>query len=237
MPSPPTNPKANRKVDEYLDRTSDSTDQNIEDDQATKPLYSSVAAKNNSFPEPPPSFTDLFRLPLDNKPKTFPPFQVYEPPFFQDLKSLWKVPPIILNGTRIPRPILEPQFHSASYRLHLYPDNIADIDRNLLIKQGTTIVFSDTRNLPSWFRFVVEWCQWVENHMAYLKVVGISVTGERYPYDDPQYPSFILVVPICITHVPIPPSSFHYLNISAYQESLKPSNGGPNSCKICAGST
>ena len=52
--------------------------------------------------------------------------------------------------------------------------------------------------------YLIEYCQWIDNHKAYLKVVGLTAEGERHRFDDPYFPSFILIIPVClIGHLPI----------------------------------
>ena len=72
-----------------------------------------------------------------------------------------------------------------------------------MIAQGSTFVFKG--HTDPYVRHIVEWCQWQDQEHAYLKLVGISASGHFFPYNDPNHPSFILVVPRCQSLIPYPP--------------------------------
>jgi hypothetical protein len=131
-----------------------------------------------------------------------PPFRTYDHPFETNWKQTWNTPPIVLDPEFIPDPILEFAFNRALFRLQLLPLYIQAFHKALIIHQFTTITFKGYESSHS--RFIVEWCQWMDEEYAYLKVVGINSLGIPFSYNDPDYPTFILAVPICFTDVPIP---------------------------------
>jgi hypothetical protein len=130
-------------------------------------------------------------------------FRTYEPPQWENWEEIWSQPPYEINTPHIINPYIEYQFRSTLFRVNVpstyfYLHSLS----TKIIEQGTTIIFKGHNNEHA--RFVVQWCQWIHEHEAYLKVVGVDSTGKTFPYSDPDFPTFILVVPVCRTDVPFP---------------------------------
>ena len=162
------------------------------------------------------------------------PFRTYDPPNLdRKWESIWYAPSLELDMTRKHYP-RDPLFESTIFHLQLSASDTLRAKNNhtFPIRQGTTIAFKGI-NTPH-RRYIVDWCQWVENHKAYLKVVGVDVFGERFRFDHPDFPTFILVVPICIADVPFPFSNTDCIDYSAYDTTYTEWNGKTISCRVCA---
>jgi hypothetical protein len=201
-------------------------------------LYSEVA----KTPEPASFFSILTSasfyeppdLPLDNgRPteslvqyKTYP-----HPSLVKNWKKIWAAPPIVINRLNPCTPAIEDKFQSAMFRLYFSAEDIHCIYRQTPFVQGTTLI--DRQSSPTYARFIVEGCQWVHNHQAYLKVVGITRFRTTLPYDHPVFPSFILVVPVCVSQVPIPDEIAPFIRDEEYSAVYKASEGRPTLCRVC----
>jgi len=132
------------------------------------------------------------------------PFRTYDHSCGMEWTEIWNSKPIEIEYAK---PMIEYSFHSTPFRLRLSSPYLSTFHKNRIIKQGTTITFKgfDSTNA----HHVVEWCHWIDEHEAYLRVVGYGSEGFAYPYWDPDYPSFILVVPVCMIDVPIPLPILH----------------------------
>lgn len=180
-----------------------------------------------SFYEPPD-------LPLHDERLTGPlvQYKVYPHPSFEkNWKKIWAAPPIIISRLRPRTPAIEDKFEAAQFRLYFSADDINHIYQQAPFVQGTTLI--DHQTSPPYARFIVEQCQWVHNHQAYLKVVGISKYGMTFPYDDPVFPSFILVVPVCVCQVPIPDEIAPFIRDEEYSAVYTGSEGRPTLCRVC----
>lgn len=167
-----------------------------------------------------------FRLESKEDPITT---QTYEHPRWTDWSEIWSTPPITLDPN-ILTVTLESKFHSASYRLVLDEKHIHNRNQYASMRQGASIIFKGFDNHDA--RFVVEWTQLVENHKAYIKVVGYNEDGEPFPYTDPDNPSFILEVPVCIAYdVCMPIRIIEKLDSGAYL--YRSDDGKEKCCSIC----
>jgi len=165
----------------------------------------SIIAKSSSYFWP--HFFHLYSsnqtvpLRLDNPSPDYPQFHIYDHPIWPDSSLLWRIDPYELDPELIPPPICEDECFGTLFRLSI------NFTYNMLgtpvIAQGSTFVFKGHTN--PYVRHVVEWCQWQDQEHAYLKLVGMSASGCFFPYNDPNHPSFILVVPRCQSLVPYPP--------------------------------
>jgi len=151
------------------------------------------------------------------------------PPFVKDWERIWTTPPILIDPSKLDGPILETEFFMNIFQLQLQPDDVLDPCHHF--SQGTTIIFKGF-DIPD-IRYIVEWLRWIDNHQAYLQVVGINSRGEAFSYDDPNFPSFILKVPVCVTNVPYLPSAIRSEKESAWDNLYLDCNGNPLHCKIC----
>ena len=106
-----------------------------------------------------------------------------------------------LDPALIPPPIWEDECYGTLFRLS--PVFTYNMLGTPVISQGNTFVFKGHTN--PYVRHIVEWCQWQDQDRAYLKLVGMTASGRFFPYNDPNHPSFILVVPRCQSLVPYPP--------------------------------
>ena len=141
--------------------------------------------------------------PVDDESELPAPFRTYESPIWTNWTEVWSKMPIELNVNVTSTPELEFLFQSTLFRLSLEPAYLSASQEAQFIYQGTTFTFPDSHQED--IRFVVEWLQFIHNHAAYLKIVAMSSNGERAPYSDPDYPSFILIAPLCLVYVPTPP--------------------------------
>ena len=135
---------------------------------------------------------------------TPPPFRTYPHPSFSN-EEIWETPPLplVLNPNELPSMFPEISFHSALFRINFTSSDYLDkISFEFPLRQGSMIVFQGYNNTQH--RHVVEWCQWIQEGQAYLKVVGIDRDLKFVSYNDPCFPSFILIVPIRFADVPIP---------------------------------
>lgn len=136
-----------------------------------------------------------------HNPRSFPQFHIYDHPEWKDWNAIWKQEPLVLDPDLFPPPVLEKRCHSAQFQIRpIFSHAVFGIP---LICQGTTFVFK--RFVDPYVRYIVEWCQWTDNQHAYLKVVGIRISGNPYPYNDPRHPTFILHVPLNIACTLFPP--------------------------------
>ena len=140
-------------------------------------------------------------LRLDLESLSSPEFRTYDHPTWSDWSALWMIDPYEFDPEYLPFPSYETDFHGALFRLTLECSD--RVPRHLTIYQGTSFVFKGYDN--PFVRYIVEWRQLTINNYAYLKVVGMRVCGYPYPYNDPIYPSFILVIPMEFAFVPYPP--------------------------------
>ena len=130
-----------------------------------------------------------------------PHFHVYEHPAWTNWNAIWNYKPFILDPNLLPVPSIEEECHGAQFRLRPeFSFCLFDLPQ---ICQGTSFVFKGFDN-PH-VRYVVEWCQWQDDQHAYLKVVGMRISGLPYPFNDPQHPTFILIIPRTLSLVPYPP--------------------------------
>jgi hypothetical protein len=125
-------------------------------------------------------------------------------PTWTNWNKVWSSPPIVINTTLSPKPTLEFAFQSVLFRIQLSSTYFLTARERRKIFQGTTFVFKGYED--SNVCFVVEWCHLVDRHDAYLKLVGMNEDGGIFPWSDPDFPSFILVVPFCTEAVPSPPN-------------------------------
>jgi len=133
-----------------------------------------------------------------------PSFRSYPHPRFSNKVETWTAPPLVLDPSEIPNPTPEPVFHSALFRFDLTSaiDYLDKVSFDFPLQQGSLIVFRGFNNVR--FRHIVEWCQWTHGERVYLKVTGLDHDFNFVPYNDPYFPSFILILPIRFVNVPVP---------------------------------
>ena len=148
---------------------------------------------------------------LESERDSPPTFQTYEHPFWFDWKTVWDKPPVMFDPIHVFKITAENAFHSALFRLSITGNCIIDRSNFVAFQQGTTIAFKGYDY--SFARHIVEWCQWTDDHIAYLKVVGIDSSGRTFSWKDPDYPTFILEIPACIANVRIPEQIRHLIPI------------------------
>jgi hypothetical protein len=184
--------------DEYVSDSFEAqkTDKKTDADDLTYffPFYSRLYSRFETVP-----------LRIDKESQSALPFRTYDHPIWSNWTEIWDKPPLVLDPNQISNTTDEYAFRSALFRLSITSKCIIrDPLTNLSIHQGTTIVFKDYEDFGA--RHIIEWCQWIEDHTAYLKVVGVNSSGDPFPYNDPDFPTFFLEVPACIANVPIPSS-------------------------------
>jgi hypothetical protein len=139
------------------------------------------------------SSPDTIPIHCDSEDRTIAPFKTYPHPTWlhQSLTKLGSS--LVLDSTIVSEPVPELDFRSTMFRLYL-----AD---NLVVQplyQGTRILFKGYEDSNGCH--IIEWSQLEDDH-AYLKVVSWSHNRAPFPYNDPLYPSFILVVPAHLSQV------------------------------------
>jgi hypothetical protein len=160
------------------------------------------------------------------------PFRAYNhPDLTKGWCPIWDASPIVLDASLLTQTVDDGVFESSLFRLYLTADDIIQNYSKFPILQGSTIAFEGFERPHT--RYIVEWCQWIKDHKAYLKVVGVDVFGERLPFNHPYFPSFILVLPICVADVPFPFQSMSTIDFAAYSKSYKNFNGDEVTCKVC----
>jgi hypothetical protein len=147
-------------------------------------------------------------------------FRTVEHPNGYDWSKIWNMPPKVIDADLIPDPTREIAFQSAVFRLTIESEYFVMKPDTQIIQQGTTFVFKGYED--SNVRFIVQWCQWINKHDAYLRVVGVDSSGQYFPYSDPDYPSFILVVPLCFVKVPPSSPDIHlYYSLPVAQDEVR----------------
>lgn len=150
------------------------------------------------------TFDRLPKLESISKSDLLPEYHSTKHPTWNKWNEIWSIPPIIIDTAYSSEPMYEFVFQSALFRIELPSTYFLSTREKRTIRQGTTFVFKEYEDTD--VRFVVEWCQMVNHHEAYLKLVGINEEGEVFPWSDPDFPSFILIVPFCTVEVPSPPN-------------------------------
>ena len=158
-------------------------------------------------------YEDTLLKPDDEDPHLIPIiFHEYDHPTWENWKEIWGRPPIVLDTKFIENPTPEFSFKSTLFRLQLEPIYFFGRRDEYQFYQGSTIVFEGYED--SNVRFIVEWCQWLNCHNAYLKVVGVDSSGNYFPFSDPDYPTFILLVPQCLSKVPTPSPAISFTSLT-----------------------
>jgi len=145
---------------------------------------------------------------------------------------MWEISPIVLDLSEIYCENDSP-FHEVNLMYHLYAHEFGKVCMQVPIVQGTTIV--SVGQDPSGTRYVALWNQWVENHKAYLKFAGMMPNGTILPFNHVDFPSFILVVPACITDVPKPGRIQSLIDPKDYSNTYRNDAGDLICCVICSG--
>jgi hypothetical protein len=105
--------------------------------------------------------------------------------------AIWESKPFVLDPIVIPAPTVEETIHGVLLRIHLTAEHLpAQCPQ---FEQGTIVTFKG--DYTSDVRYVVEWCKLIKGNNAYLKVVATGKNRYPYPFNDPQYPAFLLIVP------------------------------------------
>jgi len=176
----------------------------------TSTYLSSCLFSWHQYPTPTPFFLDTSSLKLSQ-------CCTLEHPKWHDWMTIWDRMPLVLNPLLIPVPTLEETFRGALLRLHLTEEHLPQ-SHGVLFEQGTTIVFRGDRTTQT--RYVVEWKEKADAHHAFLKVVGTNKRSRPRPYDDPQYPTFILIVPLhrsSVISLPSPPPLYTTSKLPPYK--------------------
>jgi hypothetical protein len=87
----------------------------------------------------------------------------------------------------------------------MFPEFSYQLLGSPIIFQG--MIFSITDESDN-ARHVIEWCMKKDKKYAYLTLVGVTVTGEPIPFNDPEFPTIILAVPRHLSTVPSYPTHF-----------------------------
>ena len=111
--------------------------------------------------------------------------------------SLWDAKPLNLQkyGVTVQE---EVDFEAIPFRVSLQQS--VDLPN---FKQGQVIELDDSNSHQ--FRYMVEYCQLIEDDKAYLKVVCRTYNQGVLLSQHPMYPSYILEIPVCTCYVPWAP--------------------------------
>ena len=164
--------------------------------------------------------------------RAFPPRDVSA-----DLTDIWKIDPTIIDSSIVLRqgPDIETAFEDTPFRVQLFPSdalNLLNQGQLFPLNPSTTFVFREMDAKDN--RYLIDYCQWIYNHRAFLKVSGITSEGTRIRSDDPWFPSFIFMIPVClIGNIPILSGVFPYIRAEAYSPWYANSEGEMIKCRIC----
>jgi hypothetical protein len=114
-------------------------------------------------------------------------------PKWRNWDATWKSLPVELDPAVIPVPTIENTFHGILLRIHLSAQHLTITTTTPRFAQGTIIHFKGDDTSRA--RYIVEWCEQVKDGNAYFKVVAVDKHQNPFPFNDPQFPSFILIVP------------------------------------------
>ena len=139
------------------------------------------------------------------------------------------IPPLIIDPFPDPNlrisPFPERHYLSTLFRLRVIPWMVTSVFKGTLpIRIGRTIEFLGHEN--PYALHVVQWLQWIDQHETYIKVRGIYRDGTPIPFNDPYFPSFLLVVPSCIADLPIPADLMDLINLRTHQLREQYERGG-----------
>ena len=148
----------------------------------------------NYLPRRPPSF--------ELKPNfaSFPPLAFSEDSWSHQLTT----PSVYLPSYDMSSPILENMFKGVSFHIHVYPQKSLPI-----FQRGTIITLPNTFIQQNYF-YVVEWCQFIEDKYAYLRVNCRDRDQNVVPAYDPIFPAFILAIPLECCDVEFPADLSRY---------------------------
>ena len=164
--------------------------------------------------------------------RAFPPRDVSA-----DLTDIWNKEPTIIDSSLVLRqgPDIETAFEDTPFRVQLFPRdalNLLNQGQLFPLNPSTTFVFQEMNAEDN--RYLIDYCQWIHNHRAFLKVSAITSKGTRIRSDDPWFPSFIFIIPVClIGNIPILSRVFPYIQAEAYSPWYANSEGEMIICRVC----
>jgi hypothetical protein len=171
---------------------------------------------NQQF-NPPSIFSFDFEFPV-------PDFQMYTHPIWKNWKAVWNQEPLAISLELLSVPQDEKFYPDARFRFYLAPGNIKTLLEGPVFCQGMTLVLGRCRSPDA--RYVIEWNEGEDDQFAYLRVVGTTSSGIPIPYDNRDFPTFILAIPKYLAAVPHRPvSSIDNLAGHSFLEDA-PSSGG-----------
>jgi len=154
--------------------------------------------------------------------------------------ELWANEPTIIDTTKVLnyQPEAESFFEGIPFRVtaHLRDAwTLCQSTELFPLHQASTFVFR--KQDVDHTRYFVEYCQWIQDHKAYLKVSGLTAKGEKVPPTDPSFPSFIFIVPAClIGWIPIEPTIQGIITREPWSSIYVDSDGKEVPCMICSNS-
>jgi len=134
-----------------------------------------------------------------------PKFQVYTHPVWKSWKAVWNQEPINVDLEHLSVPETEKIYPNARFRFYLLTGNVKTLLEGPVFYQGMTLILNGCRSLDACY--VIEWSEGEDHDFAYLRVVGTTSSGIPIPYDNRDYPTFILAVPAYLSTVPHRPMS------------------------------
>ena len=182
------------------------SDNSLLDDSPT------ALSSSNSFPP----------LPYDaSSPSRFSkPFHyAYLPPMRYSVlqwPTLWNKPPLRLDDYEPTSPIWELEFEAIPFRICVQNNNLPGVYRGQVVNYGE----SNSNEQ----RYMVEYCQLVQNEVAYLKIVCRDKHQNVFPPYHPDFPAFMLLIPASSSFVSYPE------NLQEYESNLNSSTELQGKC-------
>ena len=118
--------------------------------------------------------------------------------------TLWNKPPLRLDDYEPTNPIQEPEFEAVPFRICLQNNNLPEFYR------GQVVSYGEGNNTEQ--RYMVEYCQLIQNGVAYLKILCRDEHQKVFPPYHPDFPAFMLLIPASSCFVSYPESLQEYEN-------------------------
>ena len=110
--------------------------------------------------------------------------------------ALWNAPPLWLDDYQPTHPTPEHEFEAVPFRVYLESDDLPTF------QQGQIVSYRGRNRAEQ--RYMVEHCQLMHNGIAYLKVVCRNQDQKVFPPYHPEFPAFMLLIPIAFCSVDYP---------------------------------
>lgn len=155
--------------------------------------------------------------------------------------KLWTEDPTVINTSEVLncQPEGKLSFEGIPFRVttHMHDTQTLYHSTNLfLLHPTTTFIFQKQDINRTWY--FVEYCQWIQNHQAYLKVSGLTAKEEKVSPTDLLFPLFVFVIPACLIGWILIKSAMQDFIIDKLCSNVHVnSNGKKAPCTICSDNT